>query len=113
MAEEEEAFDPNKPPGDCTPEEHRTLQQNVKTHCKGTAGLGCDPDKYPKMECSEIKKRFQNQHKCFFARREINVRCFRGGNEGHEQAEDDAGRAAAKCAKRWYDQCRDLGPVLK
>ena len=79
-------------PGDCTPEQHRSLQDAVDAACK--IPRRCDGG----QDCATLQSNHGKNLACAGARDTINVTCFRGGNPGHRQAADDARRAAQRCS---------------
>jgi hypothetical protein len=77
--------------GKCDPAEHGFLQFAVNQECK--VPRACSPGMSPKQ-----LEDFLNQNmRCFYARKEINERCYDGGDKGHQQAQGDALKAALKC----------------
>jgi RHS repeat-associated protein len=77
--------------GKCDPAEHGFLQFAVDQACK--VQRACAPGMSPKQ-----LEDFLNQNmQCYYARKEINERCYGGGNKGHEQAQKDALNAAKRC----------------
>jgi len=66
-----------EPPGNCTPEEHRDLQNRVENACgAATACKGGD-------DLFTLNWKIGLQSACIDARRRINDRCFGGGDAGH------------------------------
>lgn len=78
-------------PGDCTPEQHRSLQNDVDTFCKTAKSCKKSDSLETLQQKTEI---FRN---CALARTKINKTCFRGGDRGHQQAEENAYKAQANC----------------
>jgi putative RNase toxin 16 of polymorphic toxin system len=90
------------PPGDCTAEQHRTLQNAVDAACK--ISRRCDGT----QDCATLQSNHGKNLACADARDTINITCFRGGNDGHRQAADDARRAAARCSSLLVSKkCKD------
>lgn len=77
--------------GDCTAEQHRTLQDEVDQACKRPrACIG-------NMECPELRDNLRKNQECYNARKAINDTCYRGGDEGHKQALAEAQNAINNC----------------
>ena len=79
-------------PGNCTPEQHRTLQNAVDAACK--IPRRCDGT----QDCATLQSNHGKNLACAAARDDINITCFGGGDAGHRQAADDARRAAQRCS---------------
>jgi RHS repeat-associated protein len=77
--------------GDCGPSEHGFLQFGVNSACKSVPRR-CIPGMTPQQLTDNLWQNVQ----CFFSRREINERCFRGGDEGHRMAAAQAARAGIR-----------------
>ena len=80
------------PPGDCTPGQHRQLQDDVDTICKPSP-----PRCVPEMTRSELETNYQRNFSCAQARDRLNSQCFAGGNLGHREQALDKWNAAARC----------------
>lgn len=90
------------PPGDCTTEQHRNLQNAVDAACK--IPRRCDGT----QSCATLQSNHGLNIACAEARDTINLTCFRGGNDGHRQAADDARRAAQRCSALMVTKrCKD------
>ncbi len=92
-----------KPPGDCTAEDHAKLQAEVDNSCKQTKEQR-ENDERPRClesdSCDTLidkKKRFKA---CMVARATINVKCFRGGDDGHQKALEAAAGGVNRCNER-------------
>lgn len=80
-------------PGDCSVQECKELQARVN-RLKG--GRKClDSDSILEIQTKIIE--FANLRK---ARININQRCYKGGDAGHQQAVEDAGRAIENCGAK-------------
>jgi hypothetical protein len=88
----------NTDPGKCTQAQHRALQDAVNTACKRKRK--CTPD----QDCNTLASNLQKNTQCQAARYTINFVCYGGGDAGHREAEDSAGKAAKKCAKRMREK---------
>lgn len=73
-----------KPPGDCTAELHRAMQDRVNAACK-SAPMSCKGN----QSCDELRVNWYRLQDCARARFDINQRCFRGGDAGHLKALED------------------------
>jgi hypothetical protein len=92
--------EPMKPPGDCTKERHRELQDDVDDKCSRLP-RGCTED----MDCRQLERnRFRNE-RCARARDRINNECFKGGDPGHKAAALAAWRAAENCRELYRRKC--------
>jgi hypothetical protein len=67
------------PPGDCTTERHRVLQDAVRTECDKRGEMRClNTD-----ECPAIEGKIFLIEACIAARVKIDTECFRGGDPEH------------------------------
>ncbi|WP_397608684.1 RHS repeat-associated core domain-containing protein [Silanimonas sp.] len=82
-----------RPPGDCTREQHRYLQNQVDIACQYSGQRRC----YSSDSCEENQRKISANSACAEARRNINSRCFRGGDPGHQEAEEIAVNALNNC----------------
>jgi hypothetical protein len=80
------------PPGDCTPEQHRALQDDVDAKC--SVPRRCDRT----QDCATLQSNYDKLLACASARDTINVTCFRGGNPTHREAADNERRGAQRCS---------------
>ena len=84
-----------EPPGDCTKEKHRALQDEVDRACKGRK-MRCTHS----QDCVTLETNLMYFENCIRARRAIMDQCFRGGDgEHHDQLND---------VMRGYGYCKDL-----
>ena len=88
------AGSPMHPPGDCTPGEHRQLQDEVQEWCKNKP-RGCEES----QTLEELEERIENNSKCIAARNRINNKCFRGGDAGHKEALQIAINSLVRCQR--------------
>lgn len=95
------------PPGDCTPAEHRALQNEVNRACKGRSRrcLGTD-------DCATIWDKIEANAECIRARSVINARCFRGGDAGHNEALVAAVGALNNCWAVFNRNCQTWTPPI-
>jgi hypothetical protein len=96
-----------QPPGDCTPEQHRVLQQKVDDSCG--VKRSCTQDI---SDCAELNRRLMLNQSCMTARIRINSVCFKGGDTGHAQAYIDAQNAYQQCfsmMSKMRPQCVPIG----
>jgi RHS repeat-associated protein len=77
--------------GDCDPAEHRILQDAVDRICQSPRKCSAG------MSPAQLQAYYTANVACYFARKEVNERCYRGGDAGHRQQQDDARRAALRC----------------
>ena len=89
------------PQGDCTPEQHRSLQNQVNSECK-VGKRACNR----LQDCMILLENLAKNQRCADARGSINNTCFRGGDEAHRRALTDALNAAANCSKIIDEQCK-------
>lgn len=87
------------PPGDCTLDEHRILQNEVDRACDRVTSCTQNDD------CPTIWQRIEFNAECIRARSIINARCFRGGNLGHIIALTNAVAALGNCWLVWNRKC--------
>jgi RHS repeat-associated protein len=83
------------PPGDCTKERHRELQDQVDHFCNQPHS--CDN---LTLGWGDLILRSEIAKNCGDARTIINVECFRGGNKNHRDQRGNAYRAYGKCLDR-------------
>jgi hypothetical protein len=77
--------------GDCTAEQHRKLQDEVNRACKRPRACKGDQD------CATLIANLAKNRECAAARKAINDTCFKGGDEGHKQAYQEALNAVGTC----------------
>ena len=84
-------------PGTCGYMQHWTLQNEVDEACsvpRSCRGV---------TDCTTLAKNLRQNALCAYARDNINMLCYAGGNKGHRDAARDARRAGARCAKKMFD----------
>ena len=91
--------------GDCTPGQHRRLQDEVNEQCKNKL-RGCKGTD----SCSELLAKIINNSNCIRARQTINNTCYRGGDAGHQTAAQIAVNALIKCQTLYTSKCREEAP---
>lgn len=91
---------PMLPPGDCTPEKHRALQDDVNQKCKSEK-RSCKGVN----DCATLLANWGKNMDCVNARQLVATICFKGGDEGHRTAIVDALNAAAYCMARYTGNC--------
>lgn len=80
--------------GDCTKSQWYDLNRAVSYNCKGSGkGKKCTN----RMTPSELVSNRNKFRSCATARDNINQTCYRGGDSGHNEARDNALRAAQRC----------------
>jgi len=89
------------PPGDCTEQRWRQLQEDVDKRCKKVS-FSCKKGE----SCPETKSKMRRAEKCAKARETINKECFRGGDPGHKRAAKNARRAQKRCRKLIKKNCK-------
>ena len=87
------ATNPFPPPGDCGPDEHRRLQDQINE----LKGLGRCTVSMPWWQLAQREHYFR---KLARLRAQINAQCFRGGDEGHQIAQNNATEAAQNCIEQ-------------
>ena len=90
-----------QPPGDCTPAQHRALQDDVNNKCKSQK-RSCKGV----SDCATLLENTNKNWNCAIARELVADTCFRGGDKGHRDAIVDALTAAAYCEKQFNERCR-------
>jgi hypothetical protein len=96
------------PPGDCTPVEHRALQDNVNQACKKERRCTTQM-----KDCPPLWERIQANADCIKARATINAKCFRGGDLGHNLALSEAIIALANCWAAYEKNCKAKTPPIQ
>ncbi len=79
------------PPGDCDPDQHRNLQDEVDGACKRERA--CKGN----MDSGTLLTRQIMNESCMRARNNINRLCFRGGDQNHRDQATEAGNAINRC----------------
>jgi hypothetical protein len=88
------------PPGDCTPAEHRILQNEVDRACDRQTRCTQNDS------CPDIWQKIGYNAECIRARAIINARCFRGGDIGHGIALANAVLALGNCWIVYNRRCQ-------
>lgn len=84
-----------EPPGDCTKERHRALQDAADRACKGQK-MRCTHN----QDCVTLETNLMRFEDCIMARRAIMNECFRGGDRTH--------RDEIESVERGHQTCKDL-----
>jgi type VI secretion system secreted protein VgrG len=80
-----------EPPGNCTPEEHRDLQDRVENACgSAIACRGGD-------DIATLNRKIGAHSACIDARKRINDRCFGGGDEQHQRPIQERQGSIRRC----------------
>ena len=96
-----------QPPGNCIQGIHDGMQREVKAWCDHPSGRACTPAD----SCPRLLQKIRRNERCAFFRRQINNRCYDGGDLGHRIAERDARAAQANCMAIYNSKCRQSEPV--
>jgi hypothetical protein len=80
------------PPGDCTPGDHRRMQDEVNKWCKSEIRKCLRTD-----ALDVLAAKLETNRQCVIARDAVNNRCFKGGNRGHRAALQNELDALANC----------------
>lgn len=88
------------PPGDCSKEVFRELNQVVGVACKGQP-MRCDED----MDCPTLLARWDQFGRCIQARKMLMDRCFRGGDKAHKSKLADYVAGQARCLELISKKC--------
>jgi hypothetical protein len=91
-----------QPPGNCIQGIHDGMQRSVKAWCDHFSGRTCRSAD----SCGRLLQKIRRNERCAFFRREINNRCYNGGNLGHRIAERDARNAQKNCVAFLNSKCR-------
>ncbi|WP_420715044.1 hypothetical protein [Corallococcus sp. bb12-1] len=89
------------PPGDCTKDVYRTLNQATGLACK-TEGMSCNEV----MNCQELTVRWNRFANCIQARKVLMDRCFRGGDLAHKSVLATYEKGQARCTELIGIRCR-------
>ncbi|RKH13040.1 hypothetical protein D7V97_06665 [Corallococcus sp. CA053C] len=89
------------PPGDCTKDVYRALNQATGAACK-TEGMSCNAA----MSCQELTVRWNRFANCIQARRVLMDRCFRGGDLAHKSVLATYATGQARCTELIGISCR-------
>lgn len=81
-----------RPPGDCRPDQLDGYQSMVNDRCRGLPGCRATGETW-----ESINRKIGNFSRCIDARRVVNDRCFRGGDDGHIEAIENVQRAIRNC----------------
>ncbi|HDR9338701.1 TPA: hypothetical protein QDB64_001674 [Burkholderia multivorans] len=83
--------DTMQPPGNCSPGEHRRLQDEVNRACKRPRVCKSN------MGQPTVLHMRENNRECAMARDLVNKKCFAGGNANHRNEAHDAWANVARC----------------
>ena len=86
---------------DCPDTIREQLQQEVEKHCKSEKKK-CNGKT---DSCADLEKKMDMFNKCMQARITINTKCFRGGDDGHNKAIEDANNGLLRCQKFFFSNC--------
>lgn len=89
------------PPGDCSKDVFRELNQAVGIACKSQP-MRCDED----MDCPTLLARWDQFGRCIEARKTLADRCFRGGDSEHKAKLADYVRGQGRCLELITRKCR-------
>jgi RHS repeat-associated protein len=92
---------PMRPPGDCSWAVHNALQDVVDAAC--SVPRACT--KASPTDCNTILLYIDRNFTCATARRAINVKCYRGGDDTHRPMEEEAWTALAHCTQEYAYKC--------
>lgn len=81
----------SEPPGNCTPEEHRQLQDGVENACG--AAIACRGGD----DIATLNRKIGMHSACIDARKRINDRCFGGGDSGHQTSVEERKGSIRNC----------------
>lgn len=90
-----------EPPGDCTKEKHRALQDAVDRACKGQK-MRCTQN----QDCVTLERNLMLFEDCIIARRAIMDQCFRGGDDEHHKQLENVKRGHRDCVNLIDCYCR-------
>lgn len=104
-----------KPPGNCEQSVHDEMQALVKAWCDPPHWWGsrsnwrsCSPDD----RCNMLREKIRRNQLCAQYRRNINDKCYAGGNAGHKTAERQAREAQANCMAMHRAKCEQRPPPV-
>ncbi|MEM6992155.1 MAG: hypothetical protein AAF721_16715 [Myxococcota bacterium] len=84
---------PPADPGNCNKDQHRGLQDDVNSKCKGSGQRSC----VASNTCEAIAAKVQLAAECIAARSKINSQCYDGGDKGHNEAIQNEVNLQGKC----------------
>ena len=87
----------------CSPKKLAALQLAVNAACKWIGPRRCEKTD----SCTENGINIGKNSACAAARRTINQLCFKGGDEGHKEAEQAAINAVKRCLELRPACCKD------
>jgi hypothetical protein len=90
-----------QPPGDCSKEVFRELNQAVGVACKSQP-MRCDEA----MDCPALLARWGQFNRCIQTRKTLMERCFRGGDSDHKSKLADYVRGQSRCLELIQKKCR-------
>ncbi|HEV3037094.1 MAG TPA: hypothetical protein VHA33_04840 [Candidatus Angelobacter sp.] len=94
-----------EPPGDCTKERHRYLQDQINNACK-TVPMSCDKSFSFPDDCGIVLENIRRFQKCIEARQLINNECFRGGDPTHNEEILGRSKGLARCITKYAENCK-------
>ena len=80
-------------PGNCDPDRHSQLQNQVTTRCKNAGQRSCTNANV----CETLGSKMQMASQCIGAREQVNDECFGGGDDGHNTAVEQERNLHANC----------------
>jgi len=89
--------------GTCTKEEHYQLQQVVNAACSPAIIRACKKG----QDCGLLRENLRKFEACIKARREINDKCFGGGDPGHNEQISNMANGANNCISIIKEDCGD------
>lgn len=87
--------------GKCTQTQHAILQAHVRATCDRPRSC----KNVPFMDCVTLREYLTRNEECYDARHAINVICYEGGDQTHQDEEHEAQELAAECQKRIGAEC--------
>jgi hypothetical protein len=104
-----------KPPGNCEQGIHDAMQRLVKQWCDPPEGIKGTQERWrtcsPEDSCGKLRLKIRRNQLCAQYRQDINHKCYEGGDEGHQTAEQDARNAQANCMAMYRAKCERRVPV--
>lgn len=89
--------------GTCTKEEHYQLQQVVNTACSPAIIRACKKG----QDCDLLRENLRKFEACIKARKDINDKCYGGGDPGHNEQIANMTNGAKNCISIIKEDCAD------
>ncbi|WP_310392380.1 type VI secretion system tube protein TssD [Hymenobacter sp.] len=85
---------------DCTESIRQNLQNQVKQNCKNGKQSCLITD-----NCPVLEETMETLNACIAARTKINMKCFKGGDDGHKEQIENKIKSLVRCQGYYFGKC--------